>query len=483
MDEEILGNGIDALTGRYLPVPGSAQEFAQRAVRTVVSPADLREMQWKLDRTRKRKGRRSLSEKPFRRPIPGVDPLRLDSAGWCVIFAPGTAGIRDRMRRLLEHREKQAGGSPLYKVIDYSQEKPAKRKFLQSQDAPQGQPDPAKLPYYVLLVGDPRTISFRFQYELDVQYAVGRLWLERPEDYERYADAVVDAETGEGLRPRRLTFFGVSNDDDPPTQRLRADLIEPLSRTFQQQHEDWEVRAHFDLEAKKEHLRDLLGGPETPALLVTGCHGLGFGIEEKRLKEFQERQLAEQGALICQDWPGPVKWKGELLAGHYFTADDLRPQPDLRGLIAFQFACYSGGTPEVDNFFADNSLGMPRRLALEPFVARLPQRLLAGGALAVLAHVDRAWTTTFSPEGKRDPQVFESTLKSLLAGEPLGWATEYLNQRYAELASELSHQFEDQAALKDLDAEDFLRVWRATNDARNFVVLGDPAVRLAGSQS
>lgn len=480
MNGEILGNGIDALTGGYLPVPGSGQEFARRAVRPVLSPADLREIQWKIDLSRKKKGRRSLGEEAFRRPIPGVDPLRLDSAGWGVVFAPGTAGIRDRMRPLLDHREAQAG--PLYKVVDYSQEKPSKAKFLESQEAPGGNPDPKKFPYYVLLVGDPRTISFRFQYELDVQYAVGRLWLERPEDYESYANAVVDAETAaqERLRPQRLTFFGAANDDDPPTRRLRADLIEPLSQALHQ-FQGWEVRTHFDLEAKKEHLYDLLGGPETPALLFTGGHGLAFRAEEeKQLKEIQKRQLAEQGALICQDWPGPKKWKGELLAGHYFTGADLRPKPDLHGLIAFQFACYSGGTPELDNFFADNSLGQPQRIALEPFVARLPQRLLAGGALAVVAHVDRAWNTVFSPEGKSDPTVFESTLKSLLLGEPLGWATEYLNQRYAELAAELSHQFEDQQSiLQPFDEETFLRVWRSNNDARNFVVLGDPAVRLA----
>jgi hypothetical protein len=476
MNEEILVNGIDALTGRYLPAPGSTQEFAMRAARPIVSSADLREIKWKLDRDRRKKDRRSLGDNIFRRQIPGVDPLRLDSAGWCVIFAPEAAGLRDHLRRLLDHRKAQAG--PLYREVDYSPEMPTKARFLQLEEVPQGQPNPAKLPYYVLLVGDPRTISFRFQYELDVQYAVGRLWLERPKDYKSYADAVVDTETAtqERLRARRLTFFGVSNDDDRPTARLRTELIEPLSQALHQ-YQGWEVRTHLGTEAKKECLYDLLGGPETPALLFTGSHGLGFRVEEERLAAIRKRQLAEQGALICQDWPGPKKWKGELLSGHYYKGADLRPEPDLRGLIAFQFACYSGGTPELDNF-ADEPFGEPPRIASEPFVARLPQRLLAGGALAVVAHVDRAWTTTFSPEGKSDPKVFESTLKSLLSGEPLGWATEYLNQRYSELAAELSNLFEDKSFLQPLNQEVFNRVWRANNDARNFVVLGDPAVRL-----
>jgi len=477
MSDEILVNGVDALTGRYLSTPRTARELAERAVRPGVSAAGLREIQWKLEQDREKQGRSSFDDNPFRRPIPGVDPLRLDSAGWCVVFAPEAAGLRAPLERLLDHRKRQAGS--LYKEVVYGRGQPNKAGFLQKVDAPQGQPDPEKLPYYVLLVGDPGTISFRFQVELDVQYAVGRLWLEKPEDYERYADAVVDAETARVRpRPRRITFFGVSNDDDRPTQRLRTELIEPLGLALQG-YEGWDCRSHLGPEASKGVLRELLGGPDTPALLFTGSHGLGFRVEESRLGEIQARQLAEQGALVCQDWPGPENWKGELLAEHSFAAGDLRPKPDLRGLIAFQFACYSGGTPELDGF-AEEPFGQPPRIALEPFLARLPQRLLGGGALAVLAHVDRAWTTGFSPNGKSDPKVFESTLKSLLLGEPLGWATEYLNQRYSELATELGHHFEDQAYLQPTNQEAFSRVWRATNDARNFLVLGDPAVRLNG---
>jgi hypothetical protein len=55
---------------------------------------------------------------------------------------------------------------------------------------------------------------------------------------------------------------------------------------------------------------------------------------------------------------------------------------------------------------------------------------------------------------------------------------EYINQRYAELAVELSHLWADRQSSIPVSRSFFQRVWRATQDMRNFVVFGDPAVRL-----
>ena len=111
----------------------------------------------------------------------------------------------------------------------------------------------------------------------------------------------------------------------------------------------------------------------------------------------------------------------------------------------------------------------------------MPQRLLAhpkGGALAVVGHVERAWGTSFHWGSVPQTAVFESSLKRLLSGYPVGAAMEYFNERYAELATYLSRDLEDARFGKKIDPLHLSDVWTAHNDARGYAIFGDPAVRL-----
>jgi hypothetical protein len=405
-----------------------------------------------------------------------------------VIFpaAPAGAGdpyaaVREALTPLLRLRQTQTGGRyrECFGPTGYRQGE-GRSEFLRRQGAATSGPvDPDRFPYYVLIVGSPEEIPFRFQYQLDVQYAVGRLHFATPREYGQYAQSVAAAAAGEAALPRRAVFFATANPDDRATARAAAELAAPLAAALQAapRAQGWEVETVRGADATKARLGRLLGGAETPALLFTTSHGAEFDTVDSR-------QLRHQGALICQDWPGPAAWSHKALPdSFYFAGDDVGDDARLLGTLAFHFACFGAGTPRLDDF--PHMRGGPQRpIAPHAFVSPLAQRLLGhpkGGALAVVGHVERAWTYSFSDkDGVRHLETFGSALRRLLfAGAPVGWALEFFNNRYAELATGLTEDLENirwQNSPPD-DATLAMR-WTEHNDARSYVVLGDPAVRL-----
>lgn len=89
-------------------------------------------------------------------------------------------------------------------------------------------------------------------------------------------------------------------------------------------------------------------------------------------------------------------------------------------------------------------------------------------------------TTFWNPTGAGEQLgALRSTVTRLLNGQRVGYAMEYMNQRYAELSSALSIRLEDAKWDKQVDNKELAGLWTAHNDARSFIVVGDPAVRLS----
>ena len=513
--ETMIFNGVDGATGRYLLPPVTPADIAALA-RGEPLGVDDKEIEGLTAHARRQK------LQSFR-VAAGVDPRKIEDAGWGILFprfrgggtldgrdaaahARHQAAIREALAPLIEHRRNQATRIKAQRfralTVDVSLapdgsgrlRTESKHGFFDRQDPPvdgNAAVDPDVFPYYLLIVGSPAEISYRFQYQLDVQYAVGRLHFDTVDDYARYAQSVVAAETSGLSLGRRMALWGPRTPGDRATELSSEHLLTPLSQ--------WLTKTLFAEPGFAEHpwtldsddighgtharLAELLGGDRTPALLLTASHGLYY-------PQSHPWHRSHTGALLCQDWtPGTPPTED-----HLFAAADLPADARLAGLVAFHFACYGAGVPARDSF-EHYEKGTPdaqraaRALAASPFVSPLPRRMLAhpgGGALAVIGHVDRAWGSSFYKHGRRSDaaqlSVFQSTLRALLEGYPVGCAMDYFNERYAATTSDIANAISayQQDGYSDQYEDDYWMAdrWLESSDARNYAVLGDPAVRL-----
>lgn len=451
--DEVAINGVNGSTGEYLPDVGASTQ--DRLGGEVLETA-------RLHRQRDRK---------FAAPKHGVDPQSLASAGWGIIFPAGDPGehndVKQALEPLLDLRREQAG--KLFRIYEGEcgiRPGESKRNFLARNRVSFGPADPETMPYYLLLVGGPVGITFSLQSQLDLQRAVGRLSLNCPSEYRQYSDGVCTAENATPPDERTMTLFGPRNQDDAATRLSCDDLLGPLAERLRMGL-GWELETILSDGATKAALTARLN--RRPDLLFTASHGVGFDLTDPR-------QARQQGALLCNDWPGPRLHRGPIPADFCFGADDVSASADLTGMIAVLFACYSLATPQYDNFADDPASAT--MIAPEPMVAELPRRLLAQGAAAIVGHVDRAWSYSF-----RDPLLgsqvgaFEDLMARLAKGERLGWAMKSLNMRFAELAAAMVHLQEEAPFMTPSERDQIKSVRIALNDARNYSVLGDPAVR------
>lgn len=468
-DDTFIANGIHVGDGKYLVQPLPPAVMSDIALgrpldeKTVLALAAIRR------RTQKRLGI-----------VPGIDSNMLGSAGWGIAFLaddPEADAICEALKPLLDWRREQCGD--LYREYKAAAGIPADSDgwtFLAALGSSTGQPvDPKIVSYYLTIVASPQQVSFDAQCAMDTQNAVGRIWFDgatrqqRLDALERYAKSMVTREKSSQSAPQRALFFAARNKGDKATQRSAKLLAEPVSKHFAGKYPGWQVDPVIGPPAIKKTLADALNGNEPPSLLFTATHGAAFDAADVR-------QLEQQGALVCQDWEGLAS-VGPLTEAEYFAAPDITTAK-LPGTIAFLFACYGAGTPQHDAFLPQEVVD-DVQIAPQPFVARLPQQLLLSGAGAVIGHVERAWTCSFQwKDAGAQTQVFRSVLQLLAEGKRVGAVMEYFDQRCSAISKQLvdaerAHKFGKKNEL------DIGGLWTAQMDARNYIVLGDPAARLS----
>ena len=455
-----------------------------------------------------------------------IDPLDLAQARWAVVInATESAGLIKAVWPLIAHRMEQMGlsvpavtfgadenaGAWVNRHTDNGSKnlrehwgqippvliyRPGERvgRWLARHGVSQGPVDPRRgVPYYLLLLGlpgplrpdDTRFIPFNFQYELDLFWAVGRLCFTGADGDHRLADYATYAERQVGFeqRPDRadqvrneVIYYATQHDMDISTRRSAEELVRPLIRwtgdPANVPHKQGFVARPFVAgEATRAALERIARGEgdgKAPALLFAACHGLGLPLSDARL-------ALHQGALVTQDWNG----SGNVRREHWFAGEDLDGQTHLEGTMALLFACYGAGCPDRDEFIFDETRTRPQ-VAPFPLISQLPQRLLLSGVQAVIGHIERAWTYSFSStDGARSQtQAFEDVIARLLLGEPAGNATDDFNIVQGARAMALTEELENIKFGKIVDPLELAQLWVARNDARNYALLGDPAARL-----
>jgi hypothetical protein len=425
---------------------------------------------------------------------PGGDPSSLRDQGWGVIAPRGEAGDRllARVRPLLEQRAAdQDAEVPVYRVPP-GMTAAASAAWIDRTLV--GNALSEAIPGYLLVLGGPDQISFELQQVLGGAFHVGRVGFDAaagPHAYEAYVDKLLRSERAPAAGPARAVYF-TARDGTPATELGHRRLMQPCVADAEQQLAAGRFAAReiatIDDDDPVRALDRLRAAAAEPAVLFSCSHGAGaprggWGSPEHR--------RASQGALC-------------LGGGQHLDAQVLAGAPFLPGGVWLMFACFGAGTPsrsafhpwlarlqqhgEFDADLASVLASLPGN-GEPPFVAALPQAALAnpGGPLAIIGHLDLAWSYGFQDiekmsRGERHRR-FHELVAQLVRGSRVGLALgASLLRARGQIQTELAVAAAAEAHAGQALIDQAVRLghrWMVLADLDGYVVLGDPAARLA----
>lgn len=457
---ELILNGINPLTGEPLIAALNLQKAANAAAAAQQAHDAVAAMH------------ENAAKKTLGLPFP-LHPEKVEEAGWGIVFHQSEA---DQLTKVFDPLIQHRHG----KVLTYNGE--SFEDWLATHGVAPGTIKPKKVPFYLLFVGDPEKIPVEFTQLLDIEYGIGRLHLDSPEAYSRYAQAVVAYETdATPTNTKEAIFFGTHHINDTATNLSFQLLVTPLADGVDGDPgiaDSCNFKTHKIVgnDAKKAALLEQLkrpAGQHPPAFLFSATHGLGFPLGDKL-------QDTDQGALLCGDWKGLGFSPIPITPDNYVTAADVQ-DANVKNLIAFCFACFGLATPKQDKY-SFNPPQPPAQIAAKTFFSPLPKALLSapsGPALAVIGHLERAWASSIEPPGA-GPQIqpFQNAIARILSGIPLGMALTDFSERYGAFAAVMNGLLTDKLDKLPVDDNKLAITWMQQNDAQAYMLFGDPAIRL-----
>jgi hypothetical protein len=433
-----------------------------------------------------------LREQPESFTNPGASPNDLREQGWAVIVPEASGPERlEAIRPLIDKRarDQQAEVKVLRAPPDLD---PLQTLKWVAAELARPDVDLRSVPLYLLLLGSPSELSLAMQQTLSTSSLVGRLDLDRLEDYAAYADKVVAFEqaTPQVQRPRAL-FWSVL-DGSKATSIGHEGLVAP---TLADVRASLQAGEHGYGAGTVEAMHVAPGMPdasgflevaarEEPTVLLSMSHGTG---PSRRGWRSADHQRALQGSI-------------SLGQGKQLTAEHVAGQTFLPGGLWMFFACYGAGTPGRSAYqhwlrrlsdegkyagkVEDVLAGLPQGEG-RPFVAALPKAALANprGPLAVVGHLDLAWSYAFQDldqPGVSRHKRFLATLRQMYEGDRVGVALDPLFSVRDSLERWVVSA-QDMAEAGDLTREAMVdgHRWMMRQDLDGYVILGDPAARVA----
>jgi hypothetical protein len=309
------------------------------------------------------------------------------------------------------------------------------------------------------------------------------------EGYAAYAKKLVAHAERTELDEAPEMLLYTAQDGSEPTRMAQTHLVQPcleeMDRTWKKERPALGLHLLTQAGANLDPFLRQAGAARS-GVMLSAAHGIGRPAEGWASPEDQR---ALQGSLLLSP--------NELL-----TRDLVRETPFLPGGIWLSVACFGAATPRKSVFHpwlsalsqaglatanpqgALDSLPQPGE---QPFVAALPQALLANprGPLAVISHCDLAWVFSFmdvdSPTSNRASRIL-SALEVLTEGSRVGVALDTLLGFYREVNDQLTLDYEASEGGPAPSRDQQVRrgyLWMTRNDLRGYMLLGDPAARLA----
>ena len=328
-----------------------------------------------------------------------------------------------------------------------------------------------KVPMYMLIVGSPEEIPWRFQYLMNATCFSGRLDLDEPARA-RYVEALINGWKNSASSSNRPVVWTVDHGEQDITWLMRQTVADPLAQKMQQDMDIGDRLTHLaGVEATGSALIDALANTK-PALIVTTSHGLTSPLNDLPT---MRKQL---GFLIDQN-------------GTSVTASALldKWQPD--GAVWYAHACCSAGSDAATSYKgliqsgSSIALTLDGVAALGAMVAPLPKALLSAEkpARAFIGHVEPTFNMTLQSLENR--QVLTASIIRALYGrmfrklpEPVGMAVEGCYRHVGELFAQWQQQREDVNRGVPGAREAAMHSLIMAIDRQSMVILGDPTVAI-----